>query len=395
MNQNELKKTIQKYGETLHALRSTKSDTDSITEQKIAKMNNELDNIESKIKETNIIMQRPQMSHFTKNDIEEEKESKFKREYKNAFLKYIRKGVDTDLVNLLSNDNNTEIGKLLKSDSTGYAITPTMNEIISNNMFNQSPIRKNAKIVNVSRENLDIAAYTNEIITLWGDEREVAPETDAFSKKIIPVCDLTAQPKITQRMIDDSEIDHEAFIAELLSDAFSSQEDKAFLNGTGENQPKGILTYENGVGVNKIERIIDNDGNGKVSFEGLLKLEASLEGKYEKNGNSIFLTSKQVLAQIRSIKDGNGQYIWTPGAFLGIQDTLFGKPIYASSDFDTSNNDIVIYGNLRKGYQIVDRADIKIQRDPYSSKPFVIYYATKRVGGDVVDTNAIKVLKLS
>lgn len=390
MNQNELRDAIQKYGEALHSLRNTENNRDVITNQKIIKMNNELDSLESKIKEAKIIMQRPQMS-FSSNT-EQEKDNKFKAKYKNAFLKYIRKGIDTDLVNLLAeNNNNTELGKLLQSDSMGYAITPTMNEIISKNIFNQSPIRRSAKIVNISRENIDIATYTNDIVVSWGDERQVAPETDAFSKKVIQICDLTAQPKITQRMIDDSEIDHEAWIAELLSDVFSSQEDKAFLYGTGNNQPKGILSYDE----NEIERIQNAGSNEKVSFESLLQLQASLDGKYEKNGDNIFLTSKQILAQIRSIKDDSGQYIWTPGALFGGKDIIFGTPIYASSEMTTANGDAVIYGNLRKGYQIVDRADIKIQRDPYSSKPFVIYYATKRVGGDVIDTNAIKVLKLS
>ena len=130
-----------------------------------------------------------------------------------------------------------------------------------------------------------------------------------------------------------------------------------------------------------------------LSFEGLLRLQASLDGKYEKGNNTMFLTSKEVLAQIRSLKDQSGQYIWTSGILVGGNDNIFGTPIFASSEMDTTNGDAVIYGNLRKGYQIVDRADIKIQRDPYSSKPFVIYFATKRVGGDVVDTNAIKVLK--
>ena len=109
----------------------------------------------------------------------------------------------------------------------------------------------------------------------------------------------------------------------------------------------------------------------------------------------MFLTSKSVLAEIRAIKDDNGAYIWTPGLLAGQQDTLFGTPIFAESEMENTNGDAIIYANLRKGYQIVDRADIKIQRDPYSSKPFVVYFATKRVGGDVIDINAIKVLKLS
>jgi HK97 family phage major capsid protein len=287
------------------------------------------------------------------------------------------------------------MGNLMKSDAFGYSITSSMNEIIANNMYNSSPIRRFARIVNVSRDNLDVASYTQEIVATWGDDKTVAPETDAFSKKNIPVCDLTAQPKITQRMIDDAEIDHEAWIAELLSDIFSSQEDKAFLHGTGDNQPKGILSYPAGVGSNQIERVAEPGKTGKVSFEGLLKLQASLDGKYEKNGQTMFLTSKSVLAQIRAIKDDNGAYIWTPGLLVGQQDTLFGTPIFAESEMENTNGDAVIYANLRKGYQIVDRADIKIQRDPYSSKPFVVYFATKRVGGDVIDTNAIKVLKIS
>ena len=131
-----------------------------------------------------------------------------------------------------------------------------------------------------------------------------------------------------------------------------------------------------------------------ITFESLLQLQASLDGRYEKGGETAFITSKQNLATIRSIKDSSGRYIWTPGALIGKNDCIFGTPIYASSEMNTSNGDAVIYGNLRKGYQIVDRADIKIQRDPYSSKPFVVYFATKRVGGDVIDTKAIKVLKI-
>ena len=393
MNQSELRNAIHKYGRTLHAMRSEELADNVVAKQKFAKMNNELDNLTDEIAKQNIINQRPPMSWGEKNKNEDEQAEKFKMEYKSAFLKYLRKGIDNDLVELLSKNNDkSNLGLMLKSDAYGYAITADMNEIISNNMFNYSPIRRFAKIINISRENIDMPAYTNEISSCWGDERTVAPETDAFSKKIIQVNDLTAQPKITQRMIEDSEIDHEAWIAELLSDIFSSQEDKAFLHGTGVNQPKGILSYAEGTGNDKIERIAETT-SGQVSFEGLLRLQASLDGKYEKGNNTMFLTSKEVLAQIRSLKDQSGQYIWTSGILVGGNDNIFGTPIFASSEMDTTNGDAVIYGNLRKGYQIVDRADIKIQRDPYSSKPFVIYFATKRVGGDVVDTNAIKVLK--
>ena len=193
-------------------------------------------------------------------------------------------------------------------------------------------------------------------------------------------------------MIDDDQIDHESWLAELLSDILLAKEDNAFFNGDGENKPVGILSYEDGTGSNQIERV---SGGSAITFENLLQLQAALDGRYEKEGETAFITSKANLAAIRSIKDESGRYIWTPGALNGNYDMIFGTPILASNEMDTSEGDAVIYGNLRKGYQIVDRSDIKIQRDPYSSKPFIVYFATKRVGGDVIDTKAIKILSLS
>lgn len=375
MNVNELKNTIEQYGETLNALRSEQAQ-DAITKAKCETINNDLDNLENQLRK------RPL---YANNYVEDGINAKFQNQYKNAFLKYLRKGVDADLINLINGNQG-----MLDFDSTGFAITPNMNAIISTNMFENSPIRRLARIVNVSRDSLDVAAYTNDIAAVWGDERTVAPETDAFTRKTIKVNELTAQPKITQKMIDDDAVDHESWIAELLSDILLEKEDNAFLHGDGENKPMGILSYADGTDSNSIERV---EGGQNVSFENLLRLQASLDGKYERAGETAFITSKKTLAKIRSIKDDSGHYIWTPGALIGKEDCIFGTPIYSTGAMN-EGEDAVIYGNLRKGYQIVDRSDIKIQRDPYSSKPFVVFFATKRVGGDVIDTRAIKVLKL-
>ena len=302
----------------------------------------------------------------------------------------IRKGIESDLINLANSNNSME--NLLKCDSNGFAITSSMNSIIANSMYKNSPIRQLARIVNISNDSLHVAAYTTDIAASWGDERTVAPETDAFTRKTIKVHELTAQPKMTQKMIDDDQIDHESWLAELLSDILLAKEDNAFFNGDGENKPVGILSYEDGTSSNQIERV---SGGSAITFENLLQLQAALDGRYEKEGETAFITSKANLAAIRSIKDESGRYIWTPGALNGNYDMIFGTPILASNEMDTTGGDAVIYGNLRKGYQIVDRSDIKIQRDPYSSKPFIVYFATKRVGGDVIDTKAIKILSLS
>ncbi len=374
MNVSEIKKAVQEYADALYVLRSEGGD-DAVSKAKLETINNALDNMEKQV------VKRPFYSNVYSED---EQNKKFANQYKNALMKYLRKGVDSDLLALLNGNNSVDF------DSTGFAITQNMNAIISKSMDENSPIRHLSRIVNVSRDSLDVASYTQDISAMWGDERSVAPETDAFTRKTIKVCELTAQPKITQKMIDDDAVDHESWIAELLSDILLEKEDNAFLHGDGENKPVGILNYADGTDANHIERV---DGGNAISFENLLQLQASLDGKYERAGETAFITSKKNLAKIRSIKDESGHYIWTPGAILGQADCIFGTPIFATSAMN-DGEDAVIYGNLKKGYQIVDRSDIKIQRDPYSSKPFVVYYATKRVGGDVIDTRAIKVLKI-
>ena len=374
MTLEELKKAAEEYGYALSALRSI-SENDAMSNGQREVINSVIDGLDEKIR------QRPKLSNIA---VDDEKSKKFQNQYKDAFLKYLKNGRDSDLIALLS--NNGAFG----FDSTGFALTSNMNAIISNVMRKNSPFRQLARIVNVSRDNLDVAAYVQDIAAEWGDERTVAPETDAFSRKNIKVNELTAQPKITQKMIEDDAIDHESWIAELLSDIFLAKEDNSFLYGDGNNKPVGILTYEDGTDANCIERV---KGGSDVSFENLLQLQAALDGKYERSGETSFITSKKTLAKIRSIKDDSGRYIWTPGAMSGKYDCIFGTPILSTSEMG-SENDVVIYGNLKKGYQIVDRSDIKIQRDPYSSKPFVIFYATKRVGGDVIDTRAIKVLSI-
>ena len=381
MNASELKKAIEEYSQALSFLRETELGDDVISKNKAQKINENLDDLEATIRR-----QRLPMGFTTK----ESENEKFQSQYKDAFLKYIRKGIESDLINLANSNNSME--NLLKCDSNGFAITSSMNSIIANSMYKNSPIRQLARIVNISNDSLNVAAYTTDIAASWGDERTVAPETDAFTRKTIKVHELTAQPKMTQKMIDDDQIDHESWLAELLSDILLAKEDNAFFNGDGENKPVGILSYEDGTSSNQIERV---SGGSAITFENLLQLQAALDGRYEKEGETAFITSKANLAAIRSIKDESGRYIWTPGALNGNYDMIFGTPILASNEMDTTCGDAVIYGNLRKGYQIVDRSDIKIQRDPYSSKPFIVYFATKRVGGDVIDTKAIKILSLS
>ena len=186
MNASELKKAIEEYSQALSFLRETELGDDVISKNKAQKINENLDDLEATIRS-----QRLPLAFTTK----ESEDEKFQSQYKDAFLKYIRKGIESDLINLANSNNSME--NLLKCDSNGFAITSSMNSIIANSMYKNSPIRQLARIVNISNDSLDVAAYTTDIAASWGDERTVAPETDAFTRKTIKVHELTAQPKMT------------------------------------------------------------------------------------------------------------------------------------------------------------------------------------------------------
>jgi HK97 family phage major capsid protein len=171
-------------------------------------------------------------------------------------------------------------------------------------------------------------------------------------------------------------------------------EENAFINGTGSAQPTGILHYGHGTTTSTIEHITSAETvDGTFTVEELLNLYYSLNEKYINKAS--FLTSRAMVQKIRTLKDSNGSYIWQPGILAGQDDMLLGIPVYQNSYVPAPGDATksLILGDFSQ-YQIVDRTDIRILRDPFTSKPYVRFYTTKRVGGDVVRTEAFKVLVL-
>lgn len=206
--------------------------------------------------------------------------------------------------------------------------------------------------------------------------------------------ELYAQPKVTQKLIDDAKIDIAKWLGEKLSEKFSAVENHSFINGDGKNQPQGILTYQAGKGADKIEQI-KSTIDGGINVESIVKLYYSLDVQH--SGRASFLMHRDMLQQIRLLKsESTGQYLWAPGLELGAPDTLLGVPIYESPDMPTPKKDslAVVLADFKSAYMIVDRAGMNLMRDPYTDKPFVKFYTTKRVGGDIINTAAIKILKL-
>ncbi len=179
---------------------------------------------------------------------------------------------------------------------------------------------------------------------------------------------------------------------EKIAETFSKEESEAFIKGEGTFQPKGILAYENGNSYNKIEQVKTE----KLDSDSIMMLYYSLDEYYSKNAS--FLMNRSTLKDIRLLKAQTGQYLWQPSLSLKAPDTLMVIPVYQSADMPPAPNNqlpVIAMADFKQAYKIVDNRGMRILRDPYTNKPYVRFFVTKRVGGEVVNTSAIKLLKVA
>jgi HK97 family phage major capsid protein len=316
----------------------------------------------------------------------------YEHEYKQAFCNYLRKGLDAGLEAL-----QTKALSVGTDADGGYLVTPAMASRIVKLVQETTPLRRLASVESISTDSLEIIEDVDAAAAGWTTETGAVSDTNTpqIGKNTISVHEMYAQPKATQKLIDDSAIDIEAWVAEKVGDIFSRLESTSFISGNGTSQPKGILTYAAGTNWGQIEQI--NSGSaGAVTADGLIRLYYSLKEEYA--SRSTFLMHRSVAQSIRLLKEsGTNQYLWQPGLAAGTPDTLLGAPVEYSNDMPVAANNAlaVALADFRSAYMIVDRMGIRILRDPYTDKPFVKFYTTKRVGGAVVNFTAIKLQKLS
>jgi HK97 family phage major capsid protein len=236
---------------------------------------------------------------------------------------------------------------------------------------------------------------------LAGLETEARPETGSpkLSAITINVGELYANPKLTQTMIDDAMFDAEGFITGEIGDEFADQLGSALFSGDGINKPLGILSKtitneKDGVRAFGSLQAVESGTVGEISFDDIKELKSSLRAKY-RNGATWVMNDATALA-LSKLKDGQGDYIWRDGVTEGEPDRLLGYPV----EIDENAPDIaagaypVLFGNFKRGYYLVRRTGIRLLRDPYTSKPYINFYTTQRVGGDVVNSECIKLLKV-
>ena len=313
-------------------------------------------------------------------------------EYKAAFRNYLRKGMDAGLEHLQL--KSLSVGT---DADGGYLVTPSMTQTIVQIVNESSPMRKLASVETISSDSLDLIEDSGSMTAAWVAETADRTDTDnaQIGKNTIDTFEMYAQPKATQKLIDDASIDIERWVAEKVAERFSRLEATAFISGNGTSQPKGILSYAAGTSFGQIQQIASGTA-AEVTADGLVKLYYALKDEYAKRAT--FLMHRTVVQAVRLLKEATtNQYLWQPGLAAGTPDTLLGVPVELAADMPVAAADSlsVAVGDFKRGYLIVDRVGIRTLRDPFTAKPFVKFYTTKRVGGEVVNSEAIKLLKLA
>lgn len=320
-------------------------------------------------------------------------------QHKAAFDGYVRTGDAGGLRTL------EEKALSVSSDPDGGYLVPDETEtMINRSMKDISPIRAIAGNRQVSSSVYKKPFSISGPGTGWVGETDARPETSSpsLAELSFPTMELCAMPAATSTLLDDSAVDVDAWIAEEVRVAFAEQEGSAFVNGDGVNKPRGFMDYPSVANdswswgnLGTIATGTSGAFDASAPGDALVDLVYGLKAGYRANAHWVMNRSTQ--AEIRKIKDADGNYLWQPATEAGGASTLMNFPIAEAEDMPdiAADANAIAFGDFGRGYLVVDRVGIRVLRDPYSSKPYVLFYTTKRVGGGVQDFDAIKLLSFS
>jgi len=422
----EIKTLLDQQGETFAAFKTANDEmqaqikklgaADTATAEKVDRINTELDRLADEAKkradEIEAKVGRLAVSGGGNDDAEVKAAAQFSvelgeqvdvagfRAYKSGLNTYMRQG------ERLSAEERKSMS--IGSDPDGgYTVTPDTSGRIIKRVYETSPMRQLATVVTIGTDRMEGFNDLGEGAAGWVGEKQPRPETATpkLGKWEIPVHEIYAFPLVTQRLLDDSNFNIEAWLADKTSDKFTRAENAAFLTGDGLLKPRGLLDYPQAATADK-----DRDwgtfqylatgtaggfGNGTSGSDKLIDLVYSVKAAYR--GNANFMMSRTSVASVRKLKDGQGNYLWQPSLQALSGGTLLGFNIAEAEDMPTIAADApaIAFGDFREAYQIVDRIGIRVLRDALTNKGFVGFYTTKRVGGGAISFEAVKFLKFA
>ena len=317
-------------------------------------------------------------------------------ETKSFVDQYLRRGLETGIKSFTA----------ATGADGGFAVPREIDALIARTLADISPIRSIAQVVQTGTAGYRKLVTTGGTPSGWVSETAARPETDtpAFAEIAPPSGELYANPAASQAMLDDAAFDVESWLAGEIAEEFARAEGAAFVNGSGTNRPRGFL---NGTPTPQDDAVrafgtlqyvaSGADGNfASVSPEDrLVDLVHALRPAYRQGAS--FVMNSSTLARIRKMKSDDGAFLWQPSLAAGQPATLLGYPVVEAEDMpDIAANSLSIaFGNFRAGYLIAERSATTILRDPFTNKPSVHFYATKRIGGQVMNSEAIKLMKFA
>lgn len=349
----------------------------------IAALRSDVDDVRARVDRIARAAQRPAIGSDTASP-----------EVKGFVEGYLRRGSTRELKSL-----NTGV----PADG-GYAVPREIDALIARELTEISPIRAIAQVVQTGSSGYRKLIATGGTASGWVSETAARPETATpqFTEIAPPAGDLYANPAASQAMLDDAGFDLESWLASEIAMEFARAEGAAFVNGSGLDQPEGFLsapvsTAADGVrSFGTLQYIGSGDaaGFGPSPDARLIDLVHTMKAGHRQGAS--FVMNSATLAEVRKLKTADGAFLWQPGLVEGQPDRLFGYPVVEAEDMPdiAAGAFPIAFGNFRAGYLIAERSATEILRDPFTNKPFVHFYATRRVGGQVLDSSAIKLLKI-
>ena len=315
--------------------------------------------------------------------------------HKKAFDAYLRNGDDDGLRGLELDGKS--MSTAVNSDG-GYLVDPQTADRVQSVLNAGASIRAIASVVQVEATSYDVLVDHADVGAGWATESGAQAETDTpqIDRITVPLHELSALPKASQRLLDDSAFDIEGWLAGRIADKFARAEAAAFVSGDGIDKPTGFLSHpavDNDIWTWGNLGYVPSGTNANPEADAIIELVYALGAAYRKN--AVFVMNSKTTAKVRKLKDTDGRFLWSDGLAAGEPARLMGYPVLVAEDMPDPATDAmaIAFGDFSAGYTVAERPDLRILRDPFSAKPHVLFYATKRVGGDVSDFAAIKLMK--
>lgn len=365
---------------------------DCVLEDKLVRLEQDIQLLSDKITQAEAAATRPELSDPSDG------EHKENAALRTAFCDYLRRGEEKTLQTL--EHKTLSVGS---DPDGGYLVSPVIANKIQSTLEEHSTMRRLAQVITIGSDAIEMLVDQGRAGVGWVGEVQQRSETPTplLNKRRIPVHEMYAKPKATQKLLDDANVNVEQWLAEKIASQMAALENAAFLRGTFSYQPRGILGYTQETPEGEPLKLFKTGQTGNFAAQNaadvLLDMLGDLKSQYLPNAT--WVMSRAALTAARKLKDKQGSYLWQPSLAGDLRSTLLGYPIEIFDELSdkapTKQAKIMVFGDFRAGYLIVDRQGTRVLRDPYSAKPYVEFYTTRRVGGDVVNFDALKVLKFT